>query len=94
MSGTPSITAIEAAFYRHPAVREACAVPIPQPDGSVEVRAYASLQPGATITEFELLAYCGNVLGPAGGPRSVTLLADLPRTALGKIARQALIRRR
>lgn len=93
MNEAAAIAAIEAALYRHPSVREGCAVPVPGAAGAVELRAYVSLRPGAAATPAELLAHCESLLEPEHRPRSVTVLPELPRTRLGKIARLALIQR-
>lgn len=49
------------------------------------VRAYVSLRPGATVEPEELGAYCKERLAAYKYPREAEILAELPKTASGKI---------
>lgn len=53
-------------------------------------KAYVVLNPGASATADEILAYCREHLAAYKVPRSVQFVADLPKTSSGKIMRREL----
>ncbi|PWS49800.1 acyl-CoA synthetase, partial [Streptomyces sp. FT05W] len=81
---------VEDVLYTHPAVREAAVVGVPDPYRGETVRAYVSLRPGAGTEPGELTAYCRERLAAYKYPREVEILAELPKTASGKILRREL----
>lgn len=81
---------VEDVLYTHPAVREAAVVGVPDAYRGETVRAYVSLRPGATAGPAELGAYCKERLAAYKYPREVEILAELPKTASGKILRREL----
>ncbi|MEU2246199.1 AMP-binding protein [Streptomyces sp. NPDC019224] len=81
---------VEDVLYTHPAVREAAVVGVPDAYRGETVRAYVSLRPGATVEPEELGAYCKERLAAYKYPREVEILAELPKTASGKILRREL----
>ncbi|MGW2846862.1 AMP-binding enzyme, partial [Streptomyces sp. NPDC001274] len=81
---------VEDVLYTHPAVREAAVVGVPDPYRGETVRACVSLRPGATVAPEELTAYCAERLAAYKYPREVEILAELPKTASGKILRREL----
>lgn len=81
---------VEDVLYTHPAVREAAVVGVPDTYRGETVRAYVSLRPGAEVAPDELGAYCKERLAAYKYPRQVEILAELPKTASGKILRREL----
>ncbi|WP_405936045.1 AMP-binding protein [Streptomyces sp. NBC_00726] len=81
---------VEDVLYTHPAVREAAVVGVPDAYRGETVRAYVSLRPGASVEPAELGAYCKERLAAYKYPREVEILAELPKTASGKILRREL----
>ncbi|MEV5679259.1 AMP-binding protein [Streptomyces sp. NPDC052069] len=81
---------VEDVLHTHPAVREAAVVGVPDAYRGESVRAYVSLRPGAAVTPGELSAYCKERLAAYKYPREVEILAELPKTASGKILRREL----
>ncbi|MFF3177248.1 AMP-binding protein [Streptomyces sp. NPDC057900] len=81
---------VEDVLYTHPAVREAAVVGVPDPYRGETVRAYVSLRPGSSVEPDELGAYCKERLAAYKYPREVEILAELPKTASGKILRREL----
>lgn len=81
---------VEDVLYTHPAVREAAVVGVPDPYRGESVKAYVSLRPGAAADPAELVAYCEERLAAYKYPRQVEVLAELPKTATGKILRREL----
>ena len=78
---------VESTLLGHPAVLE-CAV-VGQPDGSglVKPRAIVVLKDGQSVTAEELIAYCREKMADYKRPRWIEFVAELPKTATGKIQR-------
>ncbi|WP_432147702.1 AMP-binding protein [Streptomyces sp. bgisy029] len=81
---------VEDVLYTHPAVREAAVVGVPDAYRGETVRAYVSLRPGTSVEPGELGTYCKERLAAYKYPREVEILAELPKTASGKILRREL----
>ncbi len=81
---------VEDVLYAHPAVREAAVVGVPDAYRGESVKAFVSLKPDAPVEPAELIAYCRDRLAAFKYPRSVEVLAELPKTASGKILRREL----
>jgi long-chain acyl-CoA synthetase len=62
----------------------------PHPDKGEVPHAYLVLVAGAEISEGEVIAHCRAHLAPYKIPRSVSFVADIPKTSSGKIMRRAL----
>jgi acyl-CoA synthetase (AMP-forming)/AMP-acid ligase II len=82
---------IEHRLEEHPAVHEAAIVGVDHPDLGQEVKAYVVPAAGAAVTADELAAWCAEALAYYKVP-SVWEIRDesLPRTATGKIVKDAL----
>jgi long-chain acyl-CoA synthetase len=81
---------VEDTLLRHPAVREAAVVGVPDAYRGETVWAYVSLRPGTTATPAELIGFCRAELAAYKYPRRVEVLADLPKTPTGKLLRREL----
>ncbi|HEY7814031.1 MAG TPA: AMP-binding protein, partial [Nakamurella sp.] len=81
---------VEDTLVRHPAVREAAVVGVPDPYRGETVWAYVSLRPGASATPAELTEFCRAELAAYKYPRRVEILPDLPKTPSGKLLRREL----
>jgi benzoate-CoA ligase family protein len=78
---------IEARLVEHPAVLEAAAVRREDGRGLTAVGAYVVLRPGATATGDDLRTWVRGRLPGFKAPRWIEIVAELPRTATGKIQR-------
>ena len=78
---------VEATLVQHPAVLEAAVVGVPDAEGLTKTKAYVVLKPGAQVTDAELKAFVKDKLAPYKYPRQIEFVADLPKTATGKIQR-------
>ena len=77
---------IEEALLSHPAVAFAGAIGQPDARAGELPCAYVELVSGATVTEEELLEHCKrHVHERAAQPKHMMILAELPKTAVGKV---------
>ncbi|HET9323348.1 MAG TPA: class I adenylate-forming enzyme family protein [Gaiellaceae bacterium] len=74
---------VGATLERHPAVREAAVVGVP--DGRGDELPYAVVALSEPADESELLAFCRDALAEYKVPRRVEIRDELPRTAAGKV---------
>jgi amino acid adenylation domain-containing protein len=81
---------IEAALYRHPAVKEAAVVALPDEEGGVRIRAFLSCGPGRRPSIIDMKRYCVEALPPYMIPDVFTFLDALPKTSTDKIDYQTL----
>jgi fatty-acyl-CoA synthase len=80
--------AIEDAALRHPRVRDAGAVGMPDAYAGEVPVLFVALHPGAHLSEAELLEFTSDGAGDAAArPKKVFVRPDLPLTPFGKIAR-------
>jgi len=82
---------IDEALMRHPAVLEAAAVGIPDPNYGQDILACVVLKPGARCDESELRAHCVAHLGRYKTPRELRLVSALPKGPSGKVQRLRLL---
>jgi benzoate-CoA ligase len=78
---------VEATLVQHAAVLEAAVIGVPDAEGLTKTKAFVVLKPGATATEAELKAFVKDRLAPYKYPRAIEFIAELPKTATGKIQR-------
>ncbi len=78
---------VEATLVQHPAVLEAAVIGRTDRDGLIKTKAFIVLKQGCTATEEELKAFVKERLAPYKYPRFFEFVADLPKTATGKIQR-------
>jgi long-chain acyl-CoA synthetase len=84
---------IEEVVYRHPAVREAAVVGLPDKVWGEEAAAFIVLRDEAALTEEDLIDYCKEHLADYKCPRKVFFVDDLPKTATGKIQKNKVVER-
>lgn len=81
---------VEATLVQHPAVLEAAVIGVADAEGLTKTKAFVVLKPGAdprSATEDALKAFVKDKLAPYKYPRFVEFVAELPKTATGKIQR-------
>ncbi|MEO5494234.1 MAG: long-chain fatty acid--CoA ligase [Sphingomonas sp.] len=82
---------IEAALYKHPAVKEALVIGVPDTYRGEQPRAYVTLNDGATAAPDELKAWLNAQLGHHERVDQVVIRLTLPKTLVGKLSRKELV---
>jgi benzoate-CoA ligase len=78
---------VEATLVQHPAVLEAAVIGKEDADGLVKSKAFVVLKAGAQMDEEGLKAFVKERLAAYKYPRFIEFVAELPKTATGKIQR-------
>jgi benzoate-CoA ligase len=78
---------VEATIVQHPAVLEAAVIGAPDAEGLTKTKAFVVLRPGEHVDEAELKSFVKDRLAPYKYPRAIEFIAELPKTATGKIQR-------
>jgi fatty-acyl-CoA synthase len=96
ISGGENISSVEVegVVLRHPAVQEIAVVGLPDAKWGEAPHAFVVFTPGASATPEELRAFTRERLAHFKCPHSFTAVAELPKTATGKIQKFVLRGRR
>ena len=78
---------VESTLVQHEAVLEAAVVGLADSDGLIKPKAFVVLKAGRHCSEAELKAFVKQRLAPFKYPRQIEFIAELPKTATGKIQR-------
>jgi crotonobetaine/carnitine-CoA ligase len=81
---------LERAINGHEAVLESAAFGVPSDVAEDEVKVAVVLRKGSRLSPSELTDYCDELLPSFMIPRYVEFVDELPRTSIGKIAKQEL----
>ncbi len=81
---------IDEVLYQHPAVAAAATIGVPDPLYGEEVAAFIVLKEGATANAEELISYCQTELADYKCPKSVRIVADIPKGPTGKLLKREL----
>jgi fatty-acyl-CoA synthase len=92
VSGGENISSLELekVILAHPAVLEACVIPVPDGKWGEVPRALVVLKPHSSATEPELLEFSRSRLAHYKCPRAVDFVESLPKTGTGKILKRDL----
>ncbi len=85
---------VEAALYRHPAIREAAVLPVPDELLGSRLRAVVTTDDAGNLTREDVLDHCRRWLPSYMVPDVVEFREALPRTSTGKVDRVGLARER
>jgi benzoate-CoA ligase len=78
---------VEACLMSHAAVLEAAVIGVADADGLVKPKAYVVVNAGQQASAADLQDHVKSRLAPYKYPRSIEFVAELPKTATGKIQR-------
>jgi benzoate-CoA ligase len=78
---------VEATLVQHPSVLEAAVIGALDADGLIKTKAFVVLKEGGSADKAELQRFVKDRLAPYKYPRSIEFIAELPKTATGKIQR-------
>ena len=92
ISGGENISSleVEGVLLRHPAVQEAAIVGLPDEKWGETPHAFVVLRDGASASEADIIAFARQHLAHFKAPSGVTFVAELPKTATGKIQKYVL----
>ena len=92
ISGGENISSVEVegVMMRHPAIQEIAVVGMPDPKWGETPHGFVVLAPGVSATEDELVEYARAHMAHFKAPRKFVFVAELPKTATGKIQKFAL----
>jgi fatty-acyl-CoA synthase len=95
ISGGENISSIEIedAIYDLDGVSKATVIPVPHDEWGETPKALIVLQPGADLTEEDVIAHCKSVLASYKAPTAVEFVEELPTTATGKVQKHVLRQR-
>lgn len=82
---------VEEVLLRHPKVKEAVVVGIPQDLRGELIKAHVVLKDGEEATAADLLEHCRRDLARFKVPKRVEFRTELPKTLIGKVLRRVLI---
>jgi len=81
---------VESVMLGNPGVAEAALIGVPHPTWGEVGRAIVVRRPGTALSEEDLLAYLEERLAGYKIPKSVIFVAELPKTAAGKVDKKVL----
>ena len=81
---------IDEALYQHPSVAAAATIGIPDNLYGEEVTAFVVLKNGLSVTEEELLAHCREQLADYKCPKTIHIVAEIPKGPTGKLLKREL----
>ncbi|SNR60269.1 Acyl-CoA synthetase (AMP-forming)/AMP-acid ligase II [Haloechinothrix alba] len=87
ITGGENVSSIEVedTLFSHPAVAEVAVIGVPHEKWGETIKALVVLEPGAQVTEDELIRHCKQRIAGYKAPTSVEVRSELARTATGKL---------
>jgi long-chain acyl-CoA synthetase len=81
---------IEEVLYQIEGIEEVLVIGVPDSYRGETVKAFVKLKAGHTVTVDEIIRFSNDNLAPYKAPKEVEILADLPKSSVGKLLRRVL----
>lgn len=81
---------VEDVLYRHPAVKEATVIGVPDPYWVERVHALVVLKENAQAAEEDIISFCKEHIAHYKAPKSVEFVESLPKNPQGKILKREI----
>jgi long-chain acyl-CoA synthetase len=81
---------IEKALVQHPDIVDAAVIGIPEPDFGEQALAFIVTDPGAELSDDDILSFLDGRLASYKKPRKFVYLDELPMTTMGKVLKTEL----
>ncbi|SNQ49431.1 Fatty-acid--CoA ligase [Frankia canadensis] len=81
---------LELVMLSHPAIRDVAVIGVPDDVWGESVAAYIVPEPGAALTEADVIAHTQASLAGYKKPKHVVIVNDLPRNQMGKVVKNTL----
>ncbi|MDH4265376.1 MAG: AMP-binding protein, partial [Deltaproteobacteria bacterium] len=81
---------VEDVLYRHPAVKEATVIGVPDPYWVERVHALVVLKDNAQAAEEDIISFCKEHIAHYKAPKSVEFVESLPKNPQGKILKREI----
>jgi long-chain acyl-CoA synthetase len=81
---------VDEVLYRHPKIKEAVTVGVPDAYRGETVKAFIVPKKGETVTAEEIIAFCKEKMASYKVPKEIEFRSALPQSAAGKILRKVL----
>jgi long-chain acyl-CoA synthetase len=81
---------IDEVLYRHPKVRDAATLGVPDPVFGEEVKSFVVTREGESVSEAELLDFCRSELADFKCPKTIEFLSEIPKGPTGKLLKREL----
>jgi acyl-CoA synthetase (AMP-forming)/AMP-acid ligase II len=81
---------VEDVLYRHPAVKEAAVIGVPDPYWVERVHALVVLKENVQAAEEDIISFCKQHIAHYKAPKSVELVESLPKNPQGKILKREI----
>jgi acyl-CoA synthetase (AMP-forming)/AMP-acid ligase II len=82
---------VESVLAKHPSIRDVAVIGIPDEKWGEAVHAFVTLSAGASVLESDLQLFCRSHLSGYKRPKGVHIVAELPTTGIGKVARRVVL---
>ncbi|MBI3609088.1 MAG: long-chain fatty acid--CoA ligase [Nitrospirae bacterium] len=82
---------VEEALFRHPMIKEAVVVGVPDEFSVEAIKAYVVLKERERATEQEIIEFCTKELAKFKVPKWIEFRKELPKTMVGKVLRRVLL---
>ncbi len=83
---------IDEVLYQHPAVAAAATIGVPDPLYGEEVAAFIVLKDGLKASAEDLITHCRSELADYKCPKTIRIVADIPKGPTGKLLKRELAR--